>query len=632
MTVDKAVACEAPVLRVCGPVASGKTEFIVRKAAALAASGTDPAKVLCVANTAAAAVRLTQRLAAAGCRGVRVETPLSVCLDVLACAQGATGRAPRVLSVAEYHMLLEDCKARGADAAALRGMLAKVFAGQAEVLPREAWGLDAAEDLLYDTMQERLAFLGACLREEVPALATRYLAGEAGAKMRGSFACVLVDDAQNLGSATLQVCRALAGGIFAACGNANQFQAGFDAGATGAAFQALAADATCLQLGAGVQPASIARFCDALCTAPTMDATVITGAQIEVAPASDTFACIKWREPEDEFRGIAAIIRQAVTAERSFDPGDVFVLVPNRPWASGVLQGIRARNMDAIVALGANPVTGDPRNAARLGTLPAFCRLALAGDATDAPAWRLWMGLGRADCACAAWEGLRRWAQPQNLTVADALAALAARDDNPFEGAADLRKRYAEGLAAAAKLRSHVGYQLLKDLTEHPGGRELGVALDPIRGDETALELHRRLVEMSLTPFFTPDARRVTIGTSRQIQGLDPKLVVVAGCVDGFMPAVSRAKVEAGDAGALAQVDAERRAFYNAVGKARCRLVLSCIQRADVDLAARLKVDTRRVKNEHGRRVAVFSRSCFVEQAGNAAPGTVSGEQFLADE
>ena len=632
VTVDEAVACEAPVLRVCGPVASGKTEFIVRKAASLVVGGTEPAKVLCVVNTAAAAKRLAERLAVAGCEGARVETPLSLCLGVLECAQAATGRAARVLGVAEYNMLLEDLKASGADAAALRRTLAKVFAGQAAVAPREAWGLDAAENTIYDNMQERLAFLNARLREEVPALAAQYLASEAGAELRGSFACVLVDDAQNLSPATLQVCRALATDFFAACGNPNQFQAGFDAGATAAAFEALATDAECLQLGTGVQPAPIARFCDALCTADAMDATLTTGVQTDIAPSPDVFACIKWREPDDEFKGIGAIIREAVTAERSFDPGDVFVLVPNRAWASGVVQGIRSRNMDAVVALGANPVAGDPRNAARLGTLEAYCRLALAADATDAPVWRLWAGLGRTDCACAAWETLRLWAAPQNLSAAEALAALAARDDDPFEDAADLRKRYADGLAAAETLGRHTGFQLLKNLEAFPGGRELGVALDPIQGDETALQLRVRLVAMSLTPYFTPDPRRVTVGTYRQIQGLDPKLVIVAGCIDGFVPAVPHTLLDAADPAAQAKVDAERRAFYNGAGKARRRLVLSYAQRADADLAAKLKMDARRVKNEHGRRVAVFSRSCFVEQAGNAASGTLSGEQFLADE
>ena len=631
-TVDEAVAGEAAVLRVCGPVASGKTEVIVRRAASLVAGGVAPGRVLCVANTAAAAKRLSERLAAAGCEGVCVETPLSVCLQVLARAQAAAGRVPRVLGVAEYNMLLEDLKAAGADATALRRMLAKVFAGRAACAPRDVWGLDAAEDTLYDNMQERLAFLNARLREEVPALAAEYLASEAGAEVRGSFAAVFVDDAQNLSAATLQVCRGLAGGLFAACGNPNQFQAGFDAGASAEAFRALAVDAECLRLGAGVQPAPIARFCDALCAADGMDAAVVTGAQTEETPSPDTFACIKWREPDDEFKGVAAIIRQAVTAERSFDPGDVFVLVPNRAWASGIVQGIRARNMDAIVVMGANPVAGDPRNAARLGTLEAYCRLALAADVADAPVWRLWMGLGRTDCACAPWEALRRWAAPQGLTAAEALAALAACGTDPFEGAADLRKRYADGLAAAQTLERHRGFQLLKNLEAFPGGRELGIALDPIQGDETAAQLHRRLVAMSLTPNFTPDPRRVTVGTYRQIQGLDPKLVIAAGCIEGFVPAVPHDRIEAGEPAALARVDAERRAFYNGVGKARRRLVLSCIQRADADLAARLKMDARRVKNEHGRRVAVFSRSCFVEQAGNAAPGTVSGEQFLADE
>ena len=58
-------------------------------------------------------------------------------------------------------------------------------------------------------------------------------------------------------------------------------------------------------------------------------------------------------------------------------------------------------------------------------------------------------------------------------------------------------------------------------------------------------------------------------------------------------------------------------------------IFLSSVQRAEVELAERYGIDVRRTRIERGRVVAQLARSCFLDEAGDATPSTVSGEQYL---
>ena len=78
-------------------------------------------------------------------------------------------------------------------------------------------------------------------------------------------------------------------------------------------------------------------------------------------------------------------------------------------------------------------------------------------------------------------------------------------------------------------------------------------------------------------------------------------------------------------------VDSERRDFMGGVAKAKHLLVLSHFSKAELELAERTKMQVVRVKSENGKRMAIVRPSCFLSEAGDAAPTTMGGQALLAE-
>ena len=189
-----------------------------------------------------------------------------------------------------------------------------------------------------------------------------------------------------------------------------------------------------------------------------------------------------------------------------------------------------------------------------------------------------------------------------------------ARAQNPAEGE-ELDRRLAQGFAMAQRASQLCGHSLLKAVSGDADSTALADIAGHVAGDEDAALLFSRVAQRVQDPVFADDARRVRVGSLARMQGLNPRLVIISGAVDGFLPAKD--------------ADAERSLFCAAAAKASGRLVLSSIQKANADQAAKLRMKARRFKTEGGVKMAMLARSPFIDEAGDAAPGTVSGEQRL---
>ena len=60
-------------------------------------------------------------------------------------------------------------------------------------------------------------------------------------------------------------------------------------------------------------------------------------------------------------------------------------------------------------------------------------------------------------------------------------------------------------------------------------------------------------------------------------------------------------------------------------------LLFSTFSRAPLELAERTKMQVARVRMEDGERIAALRPTCFLEEAGAAAPITLGGQALLAD-
>lgn len=643
---------------VFAPIAAGKTQLLVEKVAALAAAGADLTRVLVAVNTAEQARALRTALhealrdtprgtSAAEQSGSapHIEVPLKALLDELA-AQGPTqGPAPRLLTRSEFNIALEDLKFAGHEPRAIRAMLDALLGDLAQGAdPCQNDGLSEDARAAYQGLRSILGAWGATMREEVPALVLRAQAAEKREQPRTRpfdarpFDYVLIDDAQNLSPATLAALAGLAARQTLAVGNPLQAIPGFDAGFSPHAFEEFAVQraATVVELEPLPTPAAApatapaaASLAQALC-AFGHEGETFCRPPVDVSERGrEALLHIKWREPADEVAGVCRIVANLLAADPDLLPRDVAIAVPNRMWAREFEAELARRRIPFQTLLDDDPIAGDPRSRERLGTLEVYATLALAANIDDLAAWRLWLALGRRDLGCPLWSALLSHCAASGLSVRQAIEALAASHNEPFAGAAAVRARATEAFAALKAVEGKRGFTLRNHLCQTSRAPRLATTFEFFSGTEDAPGLFAALQAFSFMPSFADRPSQVCLGSYRAVSTCAPKHVLVPGLVEGIMPPVAPG---ASDQASLRLRNLWRRALGCAVGGARESLTLCSFQRADIALAQAYDLPVRRTRRFQGREVALFVRSSFIEDAGEAAPGSLSGEQYFIDE
>lgn len=636
-TADEASALEAAFVKIAGGGGTGKTETLIKTALRRINEGADPSSILFIVNTADAAREVSVRLRAASqaAQSIRVITIREICTEILTSAQAkaATGRTPRILTAAEYNFLLEDLKTLGQRPGRLKKMLNYFYYQWSQLEPEEEWLLPAEESDVRHSLDKHLRLRHAMLIEELSPLTVAFLRSEAGGNFSSFYATVLVDDYQNLSKASQEVCALLSGESLTVTGNENQaislrdphpFPLGFTC------FENHFDAAVCVQLTENARCAArVAAMSNNLCRQKPLSeqrTTTVASTAKQTPPIQ-----IKWSVPSDEFPGIAAYLKKLLAANAELDASDIYIIAPNKTWARTMATALAKRGIDSISALTGQPLGGDPRNSEKAPLLTAYTKLSLLADPADVVAWRSWCGFDDYLCYAGAWCKLEAWAQAEDLGLTDALAKLATLNEAPFLEADVLAERYQTGKTFIEKNAHKTGFALTKVIADGKISKDLSALLEPIEGDETASVLFARVLEHVLDPQFGGTVRSVRIGSYENLQGLEPRVLIVSGLIDGFMPSRDCFDV------AILEEDREkvkgdqRRVFYNAITKTSGSLILSTIQKADLEGAERLKMEVRRVKMEHGERFAMLSPSVFIAESGDAVPGAVSGEQFLSE-
>ena len=637
--IDEIAAFDGRAAKVVGAVRTGKTEALVRRAAAAVAAGVAPEDILLETTTAEGARQARERVAAAlAAAGVAdaaavagrltVATADAVCLEVLASpeARAFTGREPRVLAPFEYNFFLEDMKTLGQPARRLRSVLYQFKKQWCALAPEQDWVVPGDEEEALRHAQRLLALEGAVLAEEVAWLAGTYLQSEAGAAARARFAVVLADDFQNL-SAAQQTCLCLlARDQLIVAGTPDETGAGatpFPAPEGFADFDALRRHVTVFALEEAFGNPNVTAFCDALGT---------TGAAERTGVIRD-IAAVKWTDPDHEFNGLTRYLF-ALNAERGEDAAVATCLVaPNKQWASAFEQMLARRGF-AVSSIGFDRIGGDPREMGRAKAMVAYTSLNLLADPTDVAAWRAWLGFGNYLTLSDGWDALMTWCDEHEATPFEALeAAVAAADagqPDPFLRAGALAERYRAGRALLADHQGRRGFALMAAVGAS-GLREFSAVEAALEGDEDAVALFALVRERQFAPVHDGNPHAVRVSSYEQMCGCSYDAVYLAGCVDGFMPARDAFEVVATDADRAWVRDGGRRQFLAAAGKAGDTLMFSTFAKADLELAERTKMQVARVRMEDGRRVATLRPTCFIEEAGAAAPLTLGGQALLAD-
>lgn len=642
--IAEIAAFDGRTAKIVGPARSGKTEALLRRAAAAVAAGCAPEDILIETSTAEAARvarrRLVDALAAAGMQDVEdiagritVACAQQVCLTVLEAPEtrAATGRTPRVLAPFEYNFFLEDMKTLGTPTRRLRSELGRIKQQWCALVPEEDWAVGEEKDVL-DLAHRLLSATNAMLEDEVAYLCGRYLQSDAGAGARQRFALVLADDFQNL-SAAQQTCLCLlARDQLIVAGNPDEtvrVATSFPAPEGFATFDTLRRGVEVFSLDVAFGNPNVTDFCDAIVLTGNEDAR--TAARREGTIRD--IATVKWNTPDEEFNGLSRYLFAVNAEDPEAAQSDICIVAPNKQWAHAFEQMLAHRGF-AVSSLGFERLAGDPRDTNRARALVAYTSLNLLADPDDLFAWRAWVGFGNYLTYSDGWHFLLDWCDEHDAGILDALeaaaAARAAGEDEPFPRAERLAERYAAGRAMIAAHEGRRGYNLLAALGADKL-RDFAALADSLAGDEDAATLYAMVRKAQFFPTHEANVRAVRVSSYEQLCGCGYRALYVTGCVDGFMPARDAFEVVSTDADRARVRENDRRTFAAGVAKAADTLMFSTFSRAPLELAERTKMQVARVRMEDGERIAQVRPTCFLEEAGGAAPITLGGQALLAD-
>ncbi|WP_296012122.1 hypothetical protein [uncultured Adlercreutzia sp.] len=319
----------------------------------------------------------------------------------------------------------------------------------------------------------------------------------------------------------------------------------------------------------------IAAFARAVATgdAAAYDGAVARG---EIDAADSSVTVLKWRTSAAEQDAVAPLVRALLAEDASLAPHDVYVAAWSGAQAQRVVDDLRRYRLESSLGLFGNPLAADARMPERARTREAYARLALAAEG-DRRAARL-----------------LRWG-PEEATA--------------FQE----RTRGLRGLSLLASC--------------NPEGDEIFSRLcGAIEGDEAPADLLARVLDRAGRQ--APDSMTgaVNVGPLAALAQRPCRVALVLSAVEGLQPACAE-KASAEDAEAAFR--AERRRVARAFAAVRDKLVISTFSLMPEAQARSCGAAIVRTRCDRGETVALMRPSRFLADAGNAAPGTESGEQYL---
>ena len=631
-TIDGRSAFALETTLVTGPIGSGKTQRLIEQAAQLAFAH-DARDVLVLCATPFTAREFKARFENfAGkdvARRVRTTTPRAFAMDVLStdAAKAATGREPRMLTSTEETFLMEDMKVSGLRPRRLREMLKFFYRSFTELADDEqgAWLETAEEEQVHSLLKANLAFVRGYLECEVTATAYRLLRDDAQLRARLAVAHVLVDDYQLLSRASQKLARLTASRSLAVAGD----------------------ELACTECYESYPYAEgIAEFAEEFPHAGRVDLSDCRHLKVIEEMSADA--------PADEMQSVARIVADAI--EKGVDPADIIVAVPNAIWARNAYAALASAEIDCENPFARKRIArGDVRSKERCTNARILSLLDLAADPSNAAAWRSWCGYGDYLVRSGAFSALRTFAEKRRLALPEALRyaeserasrkqSLEGQIEDEFgahtPGMESVLQAYRTAQAKIAEWRQPsaplAGKALLDDIARFATDGKLSQApievtkaclAEPNEGEgasagkgegvtdnpNSAQAMAQRARESLNEPRCESD-HAVLVVPYDSVAGLSPRMLVVSGFVNGFIPnrdyfdatvttIEKQEKMHARDA----------RRVHVLASAPRERLVVSYFTSIDLENAEALKLKISRIRLKDGHRVCTISPSDFLQ-------------------
>lgn len=641
---DIAIEPRSPIHVLAGP-GTGKSTALKLRVGRLLDEGISPEAILAVTFTRTSARDLLNDLSSVGvpgCDKVRACTLHSLCFSILQRQHvlGAIERVPRVLMEFEKTPILRDLmRSQYGGLDARRKRLKAYEAAWARLQHDEpGWPQDETDRDFQRDLTDWLLFHECILLGELVPLALVYLRNNPLSPVRRVFQHILVDEYQDLNRADQVTIDLLAE-------EADVMVVGDD-------------DQSIFGSLRYVNREGITQYPSTHqgCVSKTLDECVRCPSSV-VRMANHFIAyeharperrlresqcngqgdvhVLQWNSVEEEASGLARLIDSYVRSHE-ISPKEVLVL---SPWRK---TGYRIR--DELIAVGRNACSYFQEEALdSVESKERFAILTLLSSPEDRASLRYLLGIGSPDNRGPAYARLRSHCETTGVSPWRALEQMST-GELVIPNQRRLRERFLEireklefllgtdmdrfvdvwlGVSAeTAELRG-----LSEQVLNEPRISQLRdewisgpVGENPKFIGSLHDEVHTRISQ----PELPSDESVIKVMSLHKSKGLSADLVVVAGCVTGWIPRVDR---RATPAEQIERLDEQRRLFYVALTRTRNCLILS----SAVHMSGQEALESyARVVAWRGRMARVQA-STFLGQLGPCCPPGVSGTAFLAE-
>jgi len=327
---------------------------------------------------------------------------------------------------------------------------------------------------------------------------------------------------------------------------------------------------------------------------------------------------VQWESREEEAKHLARVIRGFV--KNGIVPvGCVLVLTPRRVIGYAIRDELQALKIPCHSYFAEEALEAEKAQ-------EAFTLLSLVADPHDRVALRSWLGFGKKDLRKNAYARLRHYCEESGHEPWGALEDLKSGNLN-LPWTSQLIDRFEE-LSEIVPQMQFIDLNLLVDTLFSESDPDLQLiresALDVVDYCVDPSQLREELRIKITQPTLPSEGDCVRIMSLHKAKGLTADLVVVAGCIEGFIPYVD---VNLPLAEQERLLEEQRCLFYVAATRTTQYLFLSSFTHMDAAEAHGMRARIR-----HPRRTLVQTiPSRFLQELGPTTPKAVSGQELLTE-
>lgn len=619
----------ARYIRVLAGPGTGKSFALKRRVARLLESGIAPGRILPVTFTKVAAEDLQRELinmGIPGCEQIRGSTLHSLGMRILSKQNvlAVTRRVARPLNRFEMEPLLYDLAATFGNKRDRKNRIRAYEAAWARLQHEEPGFAQSTEDVAFQhALVAWLRFHEGMLIGEVIPEIYRYLRNNPAAPERALYDHVLVDEYQDLNKVE---------------------QAVIDLMSSNASLCIVGDDDQSLYSFKYAHPAGIRTFSETHlgCTnhalldcyrCPTCVVAVanslignnVDREPLQLVPVSENgpgeMQIIQYSDVAREAQAIAAFVDNEIN-KHGCHPGEILVLAQRRSIGNPIHAALQERGIPSKSYYQESELDSEIAQE-RLAILKLFV------NRGDRIALRWLLGIGKQHFRANAYARLRTHCEKTGISPWDALLALAdGKISIPYSG--QLLQRFhaiqneLHYLEEQTSVTDFVNRWLRTEFADAGELRVLVASL--MTGVKTPDELLVQIVEAVSQSEIPPDVTEVRIMSLHKSKGLSSPIVVVAGCVDGLLPAEPDKGTPAAER--HAHLEEQRRLFYVGITRVKAapksnrpgKLLLTGSRTMTLADAMQSGIKPAGV----GYGVVVLHQSRFISELGANAPAPIA--------